>query len=165
MNNLITKEFTSNVQLSKASIKEAYNSAIKAIDNGLIDEVELQVFAKYFTEIGKALSSKDLKDKAFDSLGGTKDYTYKGVKVEPIQTSVKYDFTNSDAFNKITEKIEINSFLLKEQLDEVKKIAKTIRKPNTYNFIEPETGEITELEILPAIKTSTDSVKVTFPKD
>lgn len=162
---LITKETINEIQFTKQSIKQAYNSAIEAIDNGLIDEVELQVFAKYFSELGKVLASKDLKDKAFDTLKGDKSYTFKGVKVEPAQVGTKYDFSNSDAYNYITGSIKLAVNDLQEQLEEVKRIAKNVSKPTKYAFIDTDSGEIKELEIQPAIKTSTDSVKVTFPKE
>lgn len=142
--------------ISRAAISKTTESIEKLISEGLAGGIEVLHFAKYLEELAKKIRASEIirEDYLSEIDKGIKEY--RGAKVEKTETGVKYDFSNSEAWQKQKAKVEAETIRLKE----IEKQCKATTKP--FSPLDPETGELLP-NIAPPIKRSTTSPKITMP--
>ncbi len=89
-------------------------------------------------------------------LHGKDGTTIAGVKIQNVESGVKYDFTNCDEWNKFDKFVKEANEAKKDFENKLK----GLKKPES--ILDEETGELTRL--VPPARTSKTTVKMTFKK-
>ena len=154
---LVSQMFNNKEELAWASIlKETEDRVTYACLEGYSDPLKFMSISKILEETAKTIrraanESAIIEAEKYDKKEVVSNF---GVKIERSQ-SVKYVFKGS-AFELINEKISS----LNELLKEAKAISKKTRL--AVDFVDPSTGE--GLNVEPAVKQSTDILKLSFLK-
>jgi methyl coenzyme M reductase gamma subunit len=144
--------------LSKTNIEELAKKITEGIAEGTDDPGEMIIkieFLKKALEAARKIILEDVIDEA--ERHGREGISIAGVKVRKKESGVKYDYSKTESWNEIQGKI--NTSIHERKILETQLKAIETKK----DFIDPETGEV--LEYFPAIKTSTTTVEVVFPKN
>ena len=157
MGNLIKLD---NRELSKTAVSDIVSEVEDKIENGDIGAMETRVQIAFLQELTKKLMSSDvIRENAVleaSQYNAKEDIKINGARISIAQTGVKYDYSKSEAWHYVKE-IVVKA---NDDLKEIETIAKTTKNGSTW--IDPESGD--ELQIKPAVKESTDNIKVTLSK-
>jgi len=143
------------LNLHKGEILELATEILQQVNDGILDDVDVKVFAKKGETFFKALN-EGLKGKV--ELPQEKDYKKHGCTMRMQETGVIYDY--SVCGHPIID--EVNQFLT-EKKPLIEKIQKELKNIKTSTEITDEdTGET--FTVKPPFKSSGRSVIITFDK-
>lgn len=143
---------------SKRNIEIAAYHIIQRVEDGEENAVEVAIRLSAIEKMCEYIR-KGIQRQVLDELAKTKGETVMfSAKVVQKETGVKYDYTESTAWKKISE-IEKG---YAEKRKEIETVAKTIPDGSELNYPDPETGE--QLIIKKAAKSSETNFAVTLPK-
>lgn len=133
---------------TKSNIELVASQIIQPLEDGDMNKLEFIVKMKFIEEVIKTTLKKV-------EISISRQESVYGAKIEPAETGVKYNYSQSEKWCGISEKIKPLSDELKS-IEEQIKIATKIGK----SFVDETTGEI----ISPVEKTSISGYKVTLAK-
>lgn len=148
-----------NIVISREAINISLLSIEQQVIDGNADGVEVLHFAKYLEELSKKVRASAVIREDFLNLQGQGVKDYRGAKIESAETGVKYDYSQSEAWNYQKGIVDTETAILKE----IETKAKKAKGVTTHIILNPNSGELLNLEVKPAIKTSTTSPKITLP--
>lgn len=150
-------EALDSIALTKTEIANVANQIAAGVEAGIDEPLELIVKIEFLKKaldeakkkiLPSCLDELDLHDK-----GGTK---IAGVKVEQVESGVKYDYSNCELWKQGDAIVQEATQARKE----IETRLKTLKKPES--ILDEETGEIVQL--VPPSRKSTTTVKLTFGK-
>jgi len=128
----------------KSNIDIVVQNILKPIKDGIMDKHEVLVRGKFLIEcINKALKQIEV----------TESTTYLGSKIEVVEAGTKYNYSENELWSELENEKE-PIIKAQKELEELIKIA----TKKGVAISNPETGET----ILPVLKTSTTSLKITL---
>jgi len=143
------------LNLHKGEILELATEILQQVNDGILDDVDVKVFAKKGMTFFEALND-GLKGKV--ELPQDKDYKKHGCTMRMQDTGVRYDY--SECGHPVID--EVNQFLT-EKKPLIEKIQKELKNLKTSTEITDEdTGET--FTVKPPFKSSGRSVIITFDK-
>lgn len=154
---IINKDFDLSLA-TKSNVAVFVSQLEKQIQEGELSAIELKSLASFLAEIVKNIgNSHVVREKALNEFNnyGEREILVHGHKITQRETGTRYDFTGSEAWNELQERINA----LKEQQKDIEQIAKAT-KHKTYWV--SEDGE--ELEVMPVGKISTTNLVITLAK-
>lgn len=131
---------------TKSNIDVVAQNILQPINDGIMDKHEVLVRGKFIIEcINKALKQIEV----------TESTTYLGSKIEVVEAGTKYNYSENELWSELENEKE-PIIKAQKELEELIKIA----TKKGVAISNPETGET----ILPVLKTSTTSLKITLGK-
>lgn len=162
--------------LSKASIKHQRALIVEAVETGKVDALQVTVAAKAISKIfegdkddpGVLGLIKSFALTELDKFKNSKTIVY-GADVSSFETGVQYDYSNDPIWNDLQNRMEALKTLTKQHEELLKNLPDTsklapheVDEAALVRLIDPNTGE--EYKPNRPIKTSTTSLKISFPK-
>jgi hypothetical protein len=139
---------------------EIQNFSIKIIselENGMIKPLDLLKQIKCFEKVieqTKDTLYKMAREEA--EKYGAKSFEYKGIKIELAEVGTKYDYSQCNDF--VLAKVSEELSKLNESKKQRETFLKSLKDP--ISLVDEESGDI--IQVLPPIKSSTSSLKVTI---
>lgn len=142
----------------KSNIEPMVNEIETLVNNGNMNAAEILVRMKFLEEVFEAARQKlhDTVRAEVELFGKSDTLKIQGAKIEPVETSVKYDYSNDATWSEINSRCEV----VNDERKEREKFLKTLTKK--VITVNEETGETSE--VLPPIRTSKSSFKITLGK-
>ena len=139
---------------------EIQNFSIKIIselESGMIKPLDLLKQIKCFEKVIEQTKDTLLKMAREEAEKyGAKSFEYKGVKIELAEVGTKYDYSQCNDF--VLAKVSEDLSKLNESKKQRETFLKSLKEP--ISLVDEESGDITQ--VLPPIKSSTSSLKVTI---
>ncbi len=139
---------------------EIQNFSIKIIselESGMINPLDLLKQIKCFEKVieqTKDTLSKMAREEA--EKYGTKNFEFKGVKIELAEVGTKYDYSHCNDF--VMAKVSEDLAKLNETKKQRETFLKSLKEP--ISLIDEESGDV--FQILPPVKSSSSSLKITI---
>jgi hypothetical protein len=151
MSNVITLRDT-----GKQAIEQAADSLSVAIEEGLVDPLELHVTIKAYEKVFDKVKGQ-LSSKAYDEAlkHGGKSFDFKGAKVQVADfMGATYDYSvcNDPILVRLTEANDAT----KKALSDRQEMLKALKAP--IEILDSETGEV--CTVLPPLKKGSSGVKI-----
>lgn len=145
---------------TREGIKETAQDFRNAVDNGVINPLDLKVALKGLEKLAEELKSidADAYDEALKYDG--KVFKYMGAEIEKSESlGAKYDYSgcNHPEYTSLLSQLEP---LLKRK-SEIENMLQKLKKSMTV--VDEETGEI--VTVYPPIKRSSSGLKITFKEE
>lgn len=138
----LSLELSGLIKLNKEEIAQGVDLIKQRVEDGLIDPLDALIIAK------KGKESYDQIEKAIRPLAEEKiygkDYARHGVLVEEANIGARWDYKPCQ--DPLLESLEL-------RVKERQKFLQTVKKPTKIDFVDEVTGDVTEHEIYPAIKS------------
>lgn len=144
--------------LTKTDIKAATASLVEAVKDGSLNPLHAKLKMKALeTMLKEAASEIDSYAREEAEKHGGKSFECYGAKVDLIEAGVKYDFTNcgDPVYNELTKQ----AAEIAAQIKNREAFLKTVQ--GSMNIV-TEDGE--GVTVYPPVKSSTSTIKITFPK-
>jgi hypothetical protein len=139
---------------------EIQNFSIKIIselESGMIKPLDLLKQIKCFEKVIEQTKDTLLKMAREEAEKyGAKSFEYKGVKIELAEVGTKYDYSQCNDF--VLAKVSEDLSKLNESKKQRETFLKSLKEP--INLVDEESGDV--IQVLPPIKSSTSSLKVTI---
>lgn len=145
---------------SKEQIVHFAAKTVNEVRSGTISALDLKIYLKSIEKIIEIVDKETREEQLEEARKyGAKSFEHFGAKIEISEVGTKYDYANcNDSFwNECDRQMKE----LAEKKKNRESFLKTIQKP--MQICDEETGGET-IEINPAIKTSTTSLKITINK-
>lgn len=145
------------VEITKKGISVQTKSIIDRVKDGELKALDVKIKCKALEALTKELA-KQLDPMARDEAEtyGAKTFDHLGAKVELAETGTAYDYyaCQDPVYNQLKVK-------LAEIQDQIKAREEVLKaNKSKWIYVDEETGE--SFEVLPPVKTSNSSVKISF---
>ena len=150
---LITED---NLELTKQRLEIIVERISNSVDAGLIDPLHLVAKLDFLSKAAAAAKKSILEDAILELDKHGKEATIYSATMKTTEAGVKYDFSNSDIWNDQQAVVEAALISRKAIEAQLKTIKTSVEQANT------ETGVVEMLN--PPIKSSTTTIKITYPK-
>lgn len=144
--------------LTKTDMKAATANLVDAVKDGTINPLHAKLKMKAIETVLKdAAAEIDSYARAEAETHGSKSFQVYGATVELIEAGAKYDFTNcgDPVYNELTKQ----AAEIAAQIKNREAFLKTVQ--GSMNIVTDDGEGVT---VYPPVKSSTSTVKITFPK-
>jgi hypothetical protein len=147
-------------ELTKTRAESMANQIIQIADSGDFDILTMLAKMEFISQIIETAKTK-LREYAVDELDAYGPEAKTGVKVLGVsfkqkETGVKYDYSNTDAWQNLKSFEDAQA----EKRKSLESTLKTLKQPMV--IADPESGEW--IDAKPPIKTSKTSIEISLPK-
>ena len=143
--------------LTKTEISNVAEQIAAGVEAGVEEPLDLIIkidfLKKALEEAKKKILDDCLQELDLHPKEGTK---IAGVQIQQVESGVKYDYSNCEAWKERDQLVKDSTEFKKELESKLK----GLKKPES--ILDEETGEVTRL--VPPARTSTTTVKITFKK-
>jgi hypothetical protein len=147
-------------ELTKSRVELMANQIIEIADSGTIELLPILAKLEFISQVIETAKSK-LRELALDDLEKYGTEAKNGVKIMGVsfkqkETGVKYDYSNTEAWQNLKSFEDSQS----EKRKALESTLKTLKQPMV--IADPESGEW--IDAKPPIKTSKTSIEISLPK-
>lgn len=142
---------------TKQEIESFSSKIISELESGMINPLDLLKQIKCFEKVieqTKDTLSKMAREEA--EKYGTKNFEFKGVKIELAEVGTKYDYSKCNDF--VMAKVSEDLAKLNETKKQRETFLKSLKEP--IQLVDEESGDV--FQVMPPVKSSSSSLKVTI---
>lgn len=142
---------------TKQEIELFSSKIISELESGMINPLDLLKQIKCFEKVIEQTKDTLLKMAREEAEKyGTKNFEFKGVKIELAEVGTKYDYSKCNDF--VMAKVSEDLAKLNETKKQRETFLKSLKEP--IQLVDEESGDV--FQVMPPVKSSSSSLKVTI---